>query len=168
MHDILNPEQRAAVLHKDGALLLLAGAGAGKTRVVTHRIAELIKNGVAPEQILAVTFTNKAAREMKERVDALVTNHLSLSPFEQPRATPFIGTFHALGLHIIRSFHTRANLPLRFSIFDRSDSLKAVKRAIEKAGFDPKELEPKRVLGIMGRAKGDALTPEKTINTLKG
>lgn len=160
MHDILNPEQRAAVLHKDGALLLLAGAGAGKTRVVTHRIAELIKNGVAPEQILAVTFTNKAAREMKERVDALVTNELSLSPFEQPRATPFIGTFHALGLHIIRSFHTRANLPLRFSIFDRSDSLKAVKRAIEKAGFDPKELEPKRVLGIMGRAKGDALTPE--------
>lgn len=158
MHDHLNPEQKAAVLHQDGALLILAGAGAGKTRVVTHRIAELIRNGVAPEKILAVTFTNKAASEMRDRVLELMRENFALSPYDTPRTTPFMGTFHGLSLHILKTFHLEAGLPKRFTIFDRADSTKALKSAIEKAGFDPKELEPRRVLSIMGRAKSDALT----------
>lgn len=160
MHEHLNPEQKAAVLHKDGALLILAGAGAGKTRVVTHRIAELIRSGIAPEKILAVTFTNKAASEMRERVVELMRAHLALSPYDIPRTTPFMGTFHGLSLHVLKTFHDAAGLPKHFSIFDRSDSTKALKQAITQAGFDPKELEPRRVLSVMGRAKGDALSVE--------
>ena len=167
MHDSLNPQQREAVFHKDGALLILAGAGAGKTRVVTHRIAELIRNGVPPEKILAVTFTNKAAQEMKERVGAIIRSEQVLSPYESSRAgrsgartAPFISTFHALSLHIIKTFHREAGLPKRFSIFDRSDSTKAAKKALEQAGFDPTEVEIRRVLSVMGRAKGDALSVE--------
>ena len=157
MHDSLNPAQREAALHTEGPLLILAGAGAGKTRVVVHRIAEIIAHGTAPERILAVTFTNKAANEMRERVRTLLSQTPTLSPYDTPKTSPFIGTFHALSLHIIKAFHQKAGLPKRFSIFDRADSLKAVKSAIEKAGFDPKQLEPRRVLSIMGRAKGDAL-----------
>ncbi|MEK7613319.1 MAG: UvrD-helicase domain-containing protein [Patescibacteria group bacterium] len=160
MHDNLNPQQKAAVLHKDGALLILAGAGAGKTRVVTHRIAELIKSGVAPEKILAVTFTNKAAAEMRERITHLMKESLALSPYDTPHTTPFMSTFHGLGLHILKTFNEVAGLPKRFTIFDRADSTRAAKKAIEQAGFDPKELEPRRVLSIMGRAKGDALNAE--------
>lgn len=164
MHEGLNEAQKKAVLHTEGPLLILAGAGAGKTRVVVHRIAELIKDGTAPEHILSVTFTNKAAGEMKERVRTLLAKERALSPYDSPRTMPFIGTFHALSLHIIKSFHARANLPKRFSIFDRSDSLKAAKKAIERAGFDPKELEPRRVLSVMGRAKGEALSAEEFKN----
>lgn len=161
MHDSLNQVQKEAVLHKEGPLLILAGAGAGKTRVIVHRIAELIRSGTAPENILAVTFTNKAAGEMKERVKKLIADQYTLSPYDSPKTSPFIGTFHALSLHIIKSFHARANLPKRFSIFDRSDSLKAIKKATEKAGFDPKQLEGRRVLSAIGRAKGDALSLEE-------
>lgn len=161
MHSSLNQSQKEAVQHTEGPLLILAGAGAGKTRVIVHRIAELIRNGTAPENILAVTFTNKAAGEMKERVKTLVSEERTLSPYDSPKTNPFIGTFHALSLHIIKTFHARANLPKRFSIFDRSDSLKAIKKATEKAGFDPKQLEGRRVLSIMGRAKGDALSVEE-------
>lgn len=168
MHDSLSQAQKDAVFHKEGALLVLAGAGVGKTRVITHRIAELVRQGTAPEHILAVTFTNKAAGEMKERIAHLIGSDWSLSPYEAPaasptnrtgtrRSTPFVGTFHALSLYIIKSFHTEAGLPARFTIFDRSDSTKVVKKAIKEAGFDPKELEPRRVMSIMGRAKGDAL-----------
>jgi len=164
MHDSLNANQKEAVLHTEGPLLILAGAGAGKTRVVVHRIAELIHQGTPPEKILAVTFTNKAANEMKERVRKLMAETASLSPYDTPKTFPFIGTFHALSLHIIKTFHEKAGLPKRFSIFDRSDSLKVVKKAIEKAGFDPKQLEPRRVLSVIGRAKGDALNAEEFKN----
>lgn len=159
MHGGLNEAQRAAVTHRSGALLILAGAGAGKTRVVVHRIAELIRSGVAPEKILAVTFTNKAANEMKTRISALTGADFAPSPYDSPKTHPFIGTFHVLSLHIIRTFHNDAGLPARFTIYDRSDSTRAVKHAIVDAGFDPKELDPRRVLAAMGRAKGEALTP---------
>lgn len=160
MHDGLNQAQREAVLHKNGALLVIAGAGAGKTRVVVHRIAELIRTGVPPEKILAVTFTNKAAGEMKERITALTGVHFALSPYDTPKTVPFVGTFHALSLHMLKTFPAEAELPKRFTIYDRSDSTRAAKKAIVSAGFDPKELEPRRVLSIMGRAKGDALDVE--------
>jgi DNA helicase-2/ATP-dependent DNA helicase PcrA len=156
----LNEAQKQAVLHKEGALLILAGAGAGKTRVITHRIAELIKSGVAPEKILAVTFTNKAAKEMRERTEKLVTSDLQLSPYDMPKTRPFMGTFHSLALEILKTFHEKAGLPRRFTIYDRSDSTRALKEAIKEAGFDPKELEPRRVLSAMGKHKGNAVNLE--------
>jgi DNA helicase-2/ATP-dependent DNA helicase PcrA len=156
----LNEAQKQAVLHHEGPLLILAGAGAGKTRVIVHRMADLIRSGVAPEKILAVTFTNKAAREMTDRIEKILSEDLDLSPFDRPRTFPFMGTFHALSLLIIKTFHGKAGLPSRFSIFDRQDSTRAAKTAIEEAGFDPKSLEPRRVLSIIGRAKGDALDRE--------
>lgn len=158
MAHALNKEQSAAVAHHDGALLILAGAGAGKTRVIVERIASLIGSGVAPEKILAVTFTNKAAREMHERIEARLGSDLALSPYDSPRTRPFIGTFHALCLHIIKTFHTAAGLPKRFSIYDRADSLRAAREAVKAAGFDPKQLEPRRVLSVMSRHKGDDVT----------
>lgn len=151
-------------MHKEGPLLILAGAGAGKTRVIVHRIADLIRSGVAPEKILAVTFTNKAAREMKDRVTRLVSEDLALSPYDTPKTYPFIGTFHALSLAIIKAFHARAELPLRFTIYDRADSTRAVKEAIRETGFDPKQLEPRKVIGIMGRQKGNAVSRERFAN----
>lgn len=146
----LNTAQQQAVEHHDGPLLILAGAGAGKTRVIVERIASLIRSGVAPEKILAVTFTNKAAKEMLSRVQSIESRVES-----RAGGSPFIGTFHGLSLHIIKSFHARLGLPKRFTIYDRSDSLRAVKETIKAAGFDPKQLEPRRVLSVMSRQKGD-------------
>lgn len=151
----LNEAQAKAVAHHTGALLILAGAGAGKTRVIVHRIASLIKSGVAPEKILAVTFTNKAAREMLDRVTTILDSNLALSPYDSPRTCPFIGTFHALCLHIIKTFHATLGLPKRFTIYDRSDSLSAVRTAVKSAGFDPKQLEPRRILSVMSKHKGN-------------
>lgn len=156
----LNEAQRKAVAHQNGALLILAGAGAGKTRVIVERIAALIRSGVPPERILAVTFTNKAAREMRERIQKLLHHDLSLSPYDLPRQNPFIGTFHALSLEIIKAFHKAAGLPARFTIYDRSDQTRAAREAITSAGFDSKQLEPRRVLGVMGRHKGNAVGRE--------
>ncbi len=161
----LNQNQKKAVEHSKGALLILAGAGAGKTRVIVHRIAELIRKGTAPEKILAVTFTNKAAKEMKERVQKLMNSDLTLSPYDRPRHDPFVGTFHRLSLEIIKTFHDAVGLPLRFTIYDRNDSTKALRQAIQEAGFDPKQLEPRRVLSIMGRKKGDAVTRKAFLDT---
>ena len=156
----LNESQKRAVSHTNGPLLILAGAGSGKTRTIVHRIAALIKNGTPPEKILAVTFTNKAAGEMRERVGKLLNSDLSLSPYDTPKTEPFIGTFHGLSLHIIKTFHARAGLPARFTIYDRQDSTRALKEAITAVGFDPKELEPRRVLSVMGKHKGNAVTVE--------
>jgi len=163
--DGLNDAQKKAVLHKEGPLLILAGAGAGKTRVIVHRIAELIRSGVSPERILAVTFTNKAAREMKERVTKLLGADLSLSPFDAPKTEPFVGTFHGLSLAIIKTFHRKMGLPSRFTIFDRGDSTRVLREAIKDAGFDPKELEPSRVISVMSRHKGNAVGLEEFRNS---
>ena len=153
----LNDEQKAAVLLIDGPVMVLAGAGSGKTRVITHRIVHLIHQGVAPHNILAVTFTNKAAKEMRERVGHLVHKY---PPSD--RATvdslPKVTTFHSLGVHILREFHEAMGLRRHFTIYDRSDSIRAVKQALEKSGYNPKEFEPRRVLGMISRAKGDAIT----------
>ncbi len=153
----LNARQREAVLSTEGPLLVLAGAGSGKTRVITHRILHLIHGGVAPENILAVTFTNKAAREMRDRVQTLVKSHAPTA-----RATldsvPTLTTFHALGVRILRDNHLALGLRRHFTIYDRSDSNKAIKRALEEAGYSPKQFEPRRILSIISRAKGNALT----------
>jgi len=153
----LNDPQKEAVLHTDGPLMVLAGAGSGKTRVITHRIVHLIHQGVAPHNILAVTFTNKAAKEMRERVSVLNQKFLP-----SDRATldsqPLVTTFHSLGVRILKEFHETLNLRRHFTIYDRSDSQKAVKQAIEKSGYNPKEFEPRKILGMISRAKGDAMT----------
>lgn len=161
----LNPAQHEAVSHSEGPLLILAGAGAGKTRVIVERIAQLIKKGTAPERILAVTFTNKAANEMKNRVRTRIDNDLTLSPLERPRTDPFIGTFHRLSLEIIKAFHQKVGLPQRFTIYDRSDSTRALKEAIRASGFDPKQLEPRKVLSVMSRKKGDGITQDEFISS---
>jgi len=153
----LNEVQKKAVTHLEGPLLILAGAGAGKTRVIVHRIAEIIRTGVPPERILAVTFTNKAAKEMRDRVHSLIQTDFALSPYDKPRHDPFIGTFHRLSLEIIKAFHGVVGLPARFTIYDRGDSTRAMREAITAAGFDPKQLEPRRVISMMSRRKGEAI-----------
>ena len=153
--DGLNPPQKEAVEHTEGPLLVLAGAGSGKTRVITHRIVNLIQKGIAPHNILAVTFTNKAAKEMRERVNTLIDKH-----FGAARAgfdtRPTVTTFHSLGVRIIREHHAALDLRRHFVIYDRSDSNKAIKTALEKKGYSPKQFEPRKILSIISKAKGDA------------
>ena len=154
--DGLNPQQREAVLHIQGPLLVLAGAGSGKTRVITHRIVHLVHQGVAPHNILAVTFTNKAAGEMRERVVSLLQKY---PPSERALidSSPVVSTFHALGVRILREFHETLGLRRHFVIYDRSDSVRAIKRALERHDYNPKEFEPRKILGMISRAKGDAI-----------
>lgn len=161
MHNItylegLNPPQRQAVLHTNGPLLVLAGAGSGKTRVITQRIVHLIQQGVAPHHILAMTFTNKAASEMRERVNTLI-NHFPSSERAGQDSQPTVATFHSLGVRILREYHKALQLRKYFTIYDRADSLRAIKQAIEQAGFDPKEFAPRKQLGKISRLKGDAV-----------
>ncbi|MBX2866489.1 UvrD-helicase domain-containing protein [Candidatus Kaiserbacteria bacterium] len=151
----LNAPQKDAVTTTTGPLLVLAGAGSGKTRVITYRIAYLIENGVAPHTILALTFTNKAAKEMRERVTTLIAENETTNRIE---STPLVTTFHALGVRILREHHDRIGLKRQFAIYDRSDSNRAIKKSLEKAGYDPKQFEPRKMLSIISRAKGDALS----------
>lgn len=155
--DGLNDAQRNAVLTLEGPLLVLAGAGSGKTRVITHRIIHLILQGTPPERILAVTFTNKAAKEMRERVMNLIASHSSGGRSTES-GIPLVTTFHALGVRMLREHHDVFGLRKQFTIYDRSDSTGAIKKALEKADHDPKQFEPRRILSIISRAKGDAVT----------
>src|SRR3989344_3445506 len=154
---MLNDAQKTAVFHQKGPLLVLAGAGAGKTRVITHRIQHLIENGVDPQNILAVTFTNKAAKEMRERVQKLLSEDGEADIPYRDKALPFVSTFHALGVHILRSHGKILGLTRSFTIFDRSDSLSAIKMAMEQVSINPKEFEPRKILGSISKAKGDAV-----------
>ena len=153
----LNEKQQAAVLHTNGPLLVLAGAGSGKTRVITHRIVHLIHGGVAPHNILAVTFTNKAAKEMRERVENLIKQFPG-SERSALDSLPTVTTFHAFGVRILREHHELLDLRRHFVIYDRSDSVKAIKAGIEKAGYSPKQFEPRKILSMISRAKGDAMS----------
>lgn len=153
----LNDQQREAMLHKEGPLMVLAGAGSGKTRVITHRIVHIVHQGTEPHNILAVTFTNKAAKEMRERVGELLrkyppSNRAVIDNY------PVVTTFHSLGVRILREFHEAAGLRRHFTIYDSSDSRKAIKQAIEQAGYNPKEFEPRKIGGMISRAKGEAMT----------
>ena len=144
----LNDAQKNAVLTTDGPLLVLAGAGSGKTRVITHRIIHLILQGVRPERILAVTFTNKAAGEMRDRVRNLLSG--------KPGGLPLVATFHSLGVRLLREFHETAGIPRSFSIWDRDDSLRAVK--VELKRLDTEEWTPRQILGAISREKGGGKT----------
>lgn len=147
----LNERQQEAVLHTDGPLLIIAGAGAGKTKTITHRIAHLIGKGIPARSILAVTFTNKAAAEMRERVQHLLP--------EDVHGTPLVSTFHSLGVRLLREFHEEAGLPRGFAIWDRDDSTRAIKRALEKIGVEA--FTPKQVLSTISRKKGDGISVQE-------
>ena len=145
----LNPEQREAVKHTDGPLLILAGAGSGKTRVIAHRIAYLIaEKGVAPWNILAVTFTNKAAQEMRQRVQRLLRD-------QQLSSMPLVSTFHSLCVRILRQDIEKLNekYTRTFTIYDQDDSLRLIKNAIKDLGYDEKHLGLRATQGAISSAK---------------
>lgn len=144
----LNPEQKEAVLYTEGPLLIVAGAGAGKTRTITHRIAHLVETGVPAQRILAVTFTNKAAGEMRERIRELTRG----------KGMPMVATFHSLGVRILREFPKEAGVPKNFTIWDRDDSMRALKRIIEQLDDS---LQPRAVLARISREKGGGVSPDE-------
>jgi DNA helicase II / ATP-dependent DNA helicase PcrA len=148
----LNEPQREAVLHGDGPLLILAGAGSGKTRVLTHRIAHLVGSGAArPGEILAITFTNKAAREMRERVEALVGG--------RARAM-WVMTFHSACARMLRSDAQRLGYTRGFTIYDEQDSLRLVKACIDELDVDPKRFAPRGIRRQISDAKNQLLDAE--------
>ena len=163
----LNKEQEEAASHMHGPLLIVAGAGAGKTKTITHRIINLIKNGVAPEKILAVTFTNKAAKEMRERIISEIGRSFAGNPFSQDLLhasstiqksisgeTPFVSTFHSLGVHIIKENARLIGVTRNFTILDEGDTTSLIKEAQKELGIDDKQYDPKRIKNIISREKG--------------
>jgi DNA helicase-2/ATP-dependent DNA helicase PcrA len=157
----LNEQQKEAVLQKDGPILIIAGAGAGKTKTISHRILHLIKEGVSPESILAITFTNKASKEMRERVEKIISEDKSLNFPISYNHKPFISTFHSLGVHILKENARLINLTRNFSIMDRSDSSKLVKDCLKSLDIDPKQFEPSKILNIISREKGNLVSAEE-------
>ncbi len=150
----LNPEQREAVEAVDGPVLVLAGAGTGKTRVLTTRIAHILATGRAyPSQILAVTFTNKAAREMKERISSLVG--------EGVEGMPWLGTFHSIGVKILRRHAEMVGLRPDFTILDTDDQLRLIKQIIQAEGLDDKRWPARQFASLMDSWKNRGLTPEQ-------
>jgi DNA helicase-2/ATP-dependent DNA helicase PcrA len=160
----LNDKQKEAVLYTDGPLLIVAGAGAGKTKTITHRIIHLIHQGVAPSAILALTFTNKAAKEMRDRADLLLSEpeHGYQDKMAHLMRTdrPFISTFHALGVHIIKENAHLVGLTKHFTIIDERDALSIIKDAMKVHNIDPKEHEPRKIKSIISKAKGDFIKLE--------
>jgi len=158
--DSLNPEQREAVLHADGPLLILAGAGSGKTRVIASRVAHLVGSGLAdPHEVLAVTFTNKAAEEMRQRVDLLLG-----------RTYPglWIMTFHALCARLLRREAEHAGLPRDFVIYDTSDQLAAVKQVLRNLQVEESFIQPRAALSAISRAKNSLESPEAMAARVSG
>ena len=147
----LNPEQKAAVLHEKGPLLVLAGAGSGKTRVITHRLARLVETGADPRSIVSVTFTNKAAEEMRERARRILGGRPLLS---------FVGTFHSFALRFLRRHAALAGLPPRFSIADSADQLALVKEAMDELGVSEQVLPPGAVRARISHAKNALITAQ--------
>ena len=152
----LNPQQRAAVERTDGPLLILAGAGSGKTRVITYRIAYLIEaKGVPPENILAVTFTNKAAEQMKERVTKLLGGRVELRP-----GAPHVSTFHSFCVGVLRRHIDRLGYSRGFSIYDEDDQQRLMKTCIQELGLGEQVTSPRSMLSRVSYAKNRGLTAE--------
>ncbi|MBU1159780.1 UvrD-helicase domain-containing protein [Patescibacteria group bacterium] len=151
----LNDAQKQAVLHKDGPLLVLAGAGAGKTKAIAYRVAHLVSNGVEPSKILAVTFTNKASEEMRERINSL----LRVTGYGL-HVTPFVSTFHALCAYVLRRSGKSLGVIRNFTILDKEDSLSVIKDVMKELNLDPKQFQPARIQSIISRYKGDLITNE--------
>ncbi|HEY2828086.1 MAG TPA: UvrD-helicase domain-containing protein, partial [Pirellulales bacterium] len=150
LHEELTEAQLAAVHHVDGPLLILAGPGSGKTRVVTHRIAHLLELGIPARNIVALTFTNKAADEMKRRVGLLA-----------PLASVWMSTFHRFCARLLREYAPHVGLPENYSIYDTSDSLQALKQTLDLLDLDLTHTTPDRVQSAISWAKNNLITPEQ-------
>ena len=156
----LNKEQRQAVECVEGPVLIVAGAGSGKTRVLTSRIAYMIEKGTDPSRILALTFTKKAAGEMKERIGQMVG--------ERKARRIWMGTFHSVFIRFLREFSDSIGFPAAFTIYDTSDSVSAVKACVRQLGLDEKMYKPKEVLARISKAKNDLVTPTPYMNGVGG
>ncbi len=155
----LNPAQQEAVIFNSGPLLILAGAGSGKTRVLTHRVVHLVTSGqVASENILLMTFTNKAAGEMVGRVRALLGGDFR----------GYGGTFHSFGARVLRKYHVAANLDSDFVIFDEGDQLETIKQAMSLLGIDQKSVKPGALHGAISGAKNELVSPQEYANYARG
>lgn len=158
MNDIvtsLNPAQRAAVLHDKGPLLILAGAGSGKTKTLTHRIAYLIAEKDVPDQaILAVTFTNKAAKEMRHRLASLLGQNADNRSF-----MPWMGTFHSICVRLLRFDGEQIGVPRNFVILDEADKLSLIKQAMKQLSISEKAFTPRGIASVISSAKNELLTP---------
>ena len=148
----LNPEQRDAAGCTDGPVLIVAGAGSGKTRVLTSRIALLLEKGVPSESILALTFTKKAAGEMKERISMMVG--------DRKARRLFMGTFHSVFIRFLREYSVSIGYPSSFTIYDNSDSVSAIKTCLKELGLDDKTYKPKEILSRISLAKNNLVTAE--------
>ena len=164
----LNDQQRKAVLQTEGPLLVLAGAGSGKTRVIAHRVVHLLDQGVHPKAILAVTFTNKAAAEMKERIILLAGGgEAGVPPHEAHKEGArrcrglTVSTFHAFGVRILRKEHARLGLPDKFAIFDAGDQGSLVKRLLRDLKVDDKRFDVQRVLSILSKRRSGEQRAER-------
>lgn len=149
--DGLNERQKEAVLATEGPISVLAGAGSGKTRVLTTRIFHIIRQGTPADRILAVTFTNKAAREMRERLSLLMGD----GPL------PLIATFHGLGRELLQQYGRPIGVPRYFTVWDRDDSERAIKDALKEMDIDPKEVPPRAILFRISKAKGEGMTADE-------
>jgi len=159
----LNDKQKEAAVHKEGPLLIIAGAGAGKTKTITHRIVNLIKEGVEPDKILAVTFTNKAAKEMRDRIVAEIGKNA-----QGQNTIPFVSTFHSLGVHIIKENAGALGLNRHFAILDENDSSSFIKEILKELDI---ETDPRKVRNIISWEKGkftDAEGYRERLNTYGG
>jgi DNA helicase-2/ATP-dependent DNA helicase PcrA len=152
----LNDAQREAVLHRDGPIMIVAGAGSGKTKVLTTRIAHLMANGVDAFQILALTFTNKAAAEMKERVTHILGNN--------DARNLYIGTFHSVFARILRAEAEKLGYPRNFTIYDTDDAKSVVKTVVKEMNLDDKHYKPSTVYNRISNAKNSLISPEEYIN----
>src|SRR3954464_10534533 len=156
----LNPQQRAAVVHSGSPLLIVAGAGSGKTRVLTHRIGYLLAARAAhPGQVLAITFTNKAAGEMKERVAALVGNRARLM---------WVSTFHSACVRILRAEHEHAGLKSTFSIYDADDSRRLMTLVARELDLDPKRYPARGLAAQVSNLKNELVDPDTALAQASG
>ena len=153
--DLLNPQRREAVVYKDGYTLVIAGAGSGKTRVLTYKIVDLIRNGYEPYRILALTFTNKAAREMKERITSIVGERIA--------SGLWMGTFHSIFLRILRRHAEEIGFKSGFTIYDTADSRSLIKMIVKDMGLDEKAYKPASIASAISNAKNAMVTPEQYI-----
>src|SRR5699024_1403335 len=160
IYDTLNHEQQEAVFHTEGPVLILAGAGSGKTRVLTHRIAYLIEEkGVNPWNILAITFTNKAAGEMRERVDRIVGHGAE---------SIWVSTFHSMCVRILRRYIDRLGYEQNFSIYDTDDQKTMIKEVCRQLQIDTRKFRERSLMSAISGAKNSLISPEDFVREAEG